>query len=273
MASNVLSPDQGGWKFWAGCGSSEPRLQPPGSCGLSWPAAPGPRPSPAVLGPQRVLSQDTLRDLFACRPDSSDCVLFIFFSYPSVLFTLLLFWSVSLRSPLRFFFLFRRFSSSFPLSCSHFPFHYPRSPFQLRFSFSLFLSSLPGARLPSPPGAAPADQEGLPGTPFLPPPARGGSPPLPPRVPSERRAVPPPPCRCHVPAGPRGARSRPRRLKCGAEGRGGQLRGGGSGAGGSGGGGTGHTRPSGPTAALRLSAAGAPGAPSRPPPPLPSGMF
>lgn len=39
MASNVLFPDQGGWKFWAGCGSSQPRLQAPGSGGPSWPAA------------------------------------------------------------------------------------------------------------------------------------------------------------------------------------------------------------------------------------------
>lgn len=37
MASNVLSPDQGGWKFWAGCGSSEPRLQPRGRGDLSRP--------------------------------------------------------------------------------------------------------------------------------------------------------------------------------------------------------------------------------------------
>lgn len=43
MASNVLSPDQGGWKFWAGCGSSEPRLQPPGTF-------PGPRLRPRCPG-------------------------------------------------------------------------------------------------------------------------------------------------------------------------------------------------------------------------------
>lgn len=52
MASNVLSPDQGGWKFWAGCGSLEPRLQPLGHSGLSWPAGPSPSlPAQLPSGP------------------------------------------------------------------------------------------------------------------------------------------------------------------------------------------------------------------------------
>jgi len=46
MASNVLSPDQGGWKFWAGCGSAEPRLQPSGCGGLRGPGGSVPVPTP-----------------------------------------------------------------------------------------------------------------------------------------------------------------------------------------------------------------------------------
>lgn len=265
MASNVLSPDQGGWKFWAGCGSSEPRLQPPGTF-------PGPRLRPRCPGallrqgprattcpwPQGPPGPGHTAGTAACWTQElrlHPWVLLAFFSPfpPSFLFfSLYSFRSVSLSSlphfSLLFLFPVRTFSPITPGHLSH-----------LHFSFSL--SSLLSP--PSPPGAAPARQGGLC-------PAPRSSPEGP------RRAQ-----LCHVPRGPpslppsSGARSAaepPPPFEVRAEGRGGQRRGGGSGAGGSGGGGTGRARPSGPTAALRLSAAGAPGAPSRPPP-LPSGMF
>lgn len=182
MASNVLSPDQGGWKFWAGCGSSEPRLQPPGkerpflagSSGFSWvPSAAGPPlPVPGHSG-----HQDTL---FACWPEQLR-LRPRFFGF----FFFLLFFS--LYSPFSLFLsvVCCAFSSSSPLSRSHFPFHYPRSPFHLHFSFSLLLSSVPA--LPS------RCSSGLQGVPApLPPPAL------------------PAPSRCHVPERsrpPSGARS------------------------------------------------------------------
>lgn len=351
MASNVLSPDQGGWKFWAGCGSPEPRLQPPGHSGLSWPAEPCPSlpgqlssgpfcgergsrgsedpgvpPCTSALAMGASRARPNCWDLIACWPEElrvrpsppvffSLLFLFLafFFSLPlslllscSLLSVCLLF----LSSLLHFFFLFHYFSSSFPLSCSRFLFHFSLSPFHLHFSFSLFLSfcSSPLPREPSPgpcqsssPGTPPGDRSGGAHTPFTPlsPPNRG----LPQPPPKEELtsaagpALPTPvpgggmkggPRRCHVPAGaPRAAlprvpgaagapRSRPRRLKCGAEGRGGQRRGGGRGAAGSGGGGTGRTRPSGPTATLRLPAGGSSPCPAPPPrrpepaaPPLP----
>lgn len=266
MASNVLSPDQGGWKFWAGCGSSKPRLQPPGTF-------PGPRLRPRCPGallrqgprattcpwPQGPPGPGHTAGTSACWPQElrlHPWVFLAFFpAFLSVLFTLLPLLCFSQFSAALF--------AAFPLPCSHFLSHYPRSPFHLHFSFSFSPCSAPAARPPSPPGAAPARQGGLC-------PAPRSSPEGP------RRAQ-----LCHVPRGPpslppspgaRSAAEPPPPFEVRAEGREGQRRGGGSGAGGSGGGGTGRARPSGPTAALRLSAAGAPGVPSRPPP-LPSGMF
>lgn len=237
----------------------------PATGNLSWPAAPAPLsggPSAAgseghnlslATGATRARTHCGHRCLLDSGAPTASLGFIGFFFPPSFLFfSLYSFRSVSLSSlphfSLLFLFPVRTFSPITPGHLSH-----------LHFSFSL--SSLLSP--PSPPGAAPARQGGLC-------PAPRSSPEGP------RRAQ-----LCHVPRGPpslppsSGARSAaepPPPFEVRAEGRGGQRRGGGSGAGGSGGGGTGRARPSGPTAALRLSAAGAPGAPSRPPP-LPSGMF
>lgn len=306
MASNVLSPDQGGWKFWAGCGSSEPRLQPRGRGDLSWPSgsmasASGPAqcpwgcsrgPSAASEGlgvlpaPLRALGHQDLHgpgtsplaglgsracplrllplsfSLLCCFAFSFFGGLVQFFPVFSPAISLLLFLASSLflASPLRFFSPFRYF----------FPFPSPlrSSP---SFSLPLFHPQLSVWRLLSPSGRAhraPAAERG--------PPGGGHRSPLPPGgLPSTKRGAAPGPGAGATSreGGPGERRGRPRRLKCGAEGRAGAEEGEGKGGEGKGRAGSrgegkaegrGAPAPAAPQPPCASRPPAAPGAPSRP---------